>query len=63
MWTWNRLDENYRFAARIDEVPRGVIDRDVDVTNARRYRKRALSEYRQNPQVLRSVLDEDTTRG
>lgn len=56
-------DEDHRFAARVDEVPARVVDRDVDMTDARGHRERALAKHRQDAQMLGPVLDEDATLG
>ena len=40
-------------------MPGRIIDRDVDVTDARRHVERALAEHRHDPEIFRGVLDED----
>ena len=46
-----------RVAACVCPVPRGVIDRHVDVSDAGRHGKRRRPKYRHDVQILRAILN------
>jgi hypothetical protein len=51
--------QNYGLAAGVGPDPRGVIDRNVDVSNARRYGERGRAKDRCDVQIVRAVLNDD----
>lgn len=54
-----QADQDDRFAASVDKVPGGVINGDVDMTDARRHVEGSFAEDRHDAQIFRPVLDED----
>jgi hypothetical protein len=52
-----------RFSACVNEVPGSVIHGDMDMAKARGNAYSGFTEYGHDPEVLRAVLNEDTTRG
>lgn len=56
---WSEPHDNHRFAGRIDEMPRRIVYRDVNVSDPRRHVQGSGAEHRQHTQVFRPVLDED----
>jgi len=59
--SWRQPYQNNGFPAGIDKVPRRIVDRDVNMSDAGRHRKRALAEDRYHAKILGPVLDEDAT--
>ena len=59
MRPWCQSPENDRLAARVNEVPRRVVYRDVNVADARRYIQRSFAIHGYDPQMLRPVLYKD----
>ena len=55
-----RLDDE-RFSARINPMPRQVIDGHVQVSDARHDQKRCLAVHGNDPDVFGAVLDDDQT--
>ena len=49
--------DNDRIAARVCPVPRGVIDRHMDVPDPGRNRERGRPEHRHEVQILRAILN------
>src|SRR5690348_12382358 len=50
-------DDDDGLPARIDEVPGRIVDGDVNMADPWRDVQRALAEHRDDPQILRAVLD------
>ena len=54
-----QADQDDRFATSVDKVPGGVINGDVDMTDARRHVEGSFAEDRHDAQVFRPEPDED----